>query len=232
MILSDKCWLKDSCKKYKTSKDICDQESFCIKLFKLDALYEASLLSFNQRYHKPLFLDASLVDSDNFNYLKNIQDNIESFIKEGKNLYIYSTITGNGKTEWSIRLMQSYFNKIWHKTDIRCRGLFLNVPRYLLAIKDNISTYNEYATYVKNNIFDADLVIWDDIGTKAATSFEHETLLSIIDNRISYNKSNIFTSNITPEELRELTGDRLYSRIINCSTCLQFLGEDKRGINK
>lgn len=228
MILSNECWLKNQCKKYQKNKD-CDEECFCVKLFKLDALYNLSLLSLNQRKHIDLRLDATRVDEDSFIRLKYIQLNIEDFVKDGKNLYIYSSITGNGKTAWAIRLMQSYFNAIWHKTDIECRGLFLSVPRYLLAIKENISAINEYAIFVKDNIFDADIVIWDDIGTKTATSFEHENLLSIIDYRMCNGKSNIFTSNVSPEELRTLAGDRLYSRIINYSTCLQFKGEDKRG---
>lgn len=227
MILSNECWIKDSCKKYLNNE--CT-EDFCMKLFKLDALYNMSQLSFEQRKHQNLLLDASRVDESAFINLKDIQNNIEEFVTKGSNLYIYSKITGNGKTAWAVRLLQSYFNKIWYKTELECKGLFLSVPRYLLAIKDNISSFNEYADFVKNNIFNADLVIWDDIGTKAATSFEHETLLSIIDNRMCYNKCNIFTSNVTPQELRELAGDRLYSRIINYSICLEFKGSDKRGI--
>jgi len=230
LILSTECWLKEQCKKYKTNKEECDDGIFCMKLFKLDALYNLSMLSCEQRKHLNLRLDASRVDEDVFIQLKEFQNNIEKFIQEGNNLYLYSNITGNGKTAWAIRLMQSYFNSIWYKTDLICKGLFLSVPRYLLAIKDNISNYNDYANFVKENIFEADVVIWDDIGTKSATSFEHENLLSIIDYRMCYNKANIFTSNVSPEELRDLAGDRLYSRIINYSTCLKFQGEDKRGL--
>lgn len=227
MILSNECWIKDSCKKYLNNE--CT-EDFCMKLFKLDALYNMSQLSFEQRKHQNLLLDASRVDESAFTNLKDIQNNIEEFVTKGSNLYIYSKITGNGKTAWAVRLLQSYFNKIWYKTALECKGLFLSVPRYLLAIKDNISSFNEYADFVKNNILKADLVIWDDIGTKAATSFEHENMLSIIDNRMCCNKCNIFTSNVSPQGLRELAGDRLYSRIINYSTCLEFKGLDKRGI--
>ena len=227
MILSNDCWLKSQCKKSLNNE--CTDE-FCMKLFKLDALYNMSLLSFEQRKHQNLLLDASMIDADVFVKLRGIQNDIEQFVSSGGNLYIHSNITGNGKTAWAIRLMQSYFNKIWYKTDLECKGIFLSVPRYLLAIKDNISSFNEYADFVKNHIFDADLVIWDDIGTKAATSFEHENMLSIIDNRMCCGKSNIFTSNVSPESLRELAGDRLYSRIVNYSTCLEFKGADKRGI--
>lgn len=233
MIFSDECWLKGECNKYLNKDAECKSGNvFCMKLFKLDTLYNLALIPPSQRKHMNLMLDASMVDEKAFMRLKWYQDNIESLISNGFNLYIYSTITGNGKTCWAIRLVQQYFNRIWYKTDLTCRALFINVPRYLLAIKDNISQVNEYATNIKDRVLDADLVVWDDIGTKAATSFEHENLLSIIDARISNGKSNIFTSNIVPDGLKELAGDRLYSRIVNFSDCIPFYGEDKRGLIK
>ena len=55
-------------------------------------------------------------------------------------------------------------------------------------------------------------------------------LLSIIDARLNNNKSNIYTSNLDREDLHSFLGDRLYSRIYNYSTCIEFVGKDKRGI--
>ncbi len=228
MITSFNCWLGSTCNKLKKTNECQENDIFCIKLFKLNQLYELALITDSQRKHLNLRLDENKIDEHVFRKLKDIQENIEQFVLNGNNLYIYSSITGNGKTAWSLRLIQSYFNSIWYKSDIDCKGLFVNVPRYLLAIKDNISQFNEYAHNIKNRIYTADLVIWDDIGTKSATSFEHETLLSIIDTRMNNNKSNIFTSNITPDSLKSFAGDRLYSRIINYSDCLEFKGEDKR----
>lgn len=231
MILSDECWVKDRCKKGLSKSSDCQQSIvFCKKLFKLEYLYQNSLLPTNRWKHENLRLDASRVDEEVFNYLISVQDNIEKFIDNGDNLFIYSAITGNGKSSFAIRLLQTYLNSIWYKSDLTCKGLFISVPKYLLAIKDNISQYNEYANKIKNNVFDVDLVIWDDIGTKIATSFEHENMLSIIDHRINEGKSNIFTSNLSPLEIKEFMGDRLYSRIINSSTCLEFKGQDKRNI--
>lgn len=233
MILSNECWIRDICKKSKLPYAECNNsDTFCIKLFKLNELYTLSLLPKNRWVKEVLRLDESRVDEQAFDYLISIQNNIESFVNAGQHIYIYSSITGNGKTSFAIRLLQTYLNTIWYKCDISCKGLFINVPKYLLSIKDNITQYNEYANHIKNNVLTADLVVWDDIGTKSATSFEHENLLSIIDDRVNNNKSNIFTSNISPQELQNLTGDRLYSRIINLSNCVEFKGVDKRSLNK
>lgn len=231
MILSNDCFLYDNCKKYITHKCNLEDNSFCIKLFKLDYLYNESLLSNKQREYTALRIDADGTDRDNFLKLKDIENNIEDFVKNGKSLYIYSNICGNGKTAWSIRLIQAYLNNVWYKCDLTCKALFINVPKFLLSLKDNINETNEYIQHIKHNISDADIVVWDEIGTKNVTTFEHEHLLSLINNRIDNNKCQIFTSNLSPEELRESVGERLYSRVVNLSTVLQFKGSDKRGIS-
>jgi DNA replication protein DnaC len=177
-----------------------------------------------------LRIDADGTDRDEFMQLKEIETNIEKFVEDGSSLYIYSTTCGNGKTAWSIRMIQSYFNAIWHKCDLKCKAMFISVPRFLLALKDNISAKNDYVEHIKENILDADLVVWDEVATKAVTQFEHEHLLSLINSRIDMGKAQIFTSNVTPDVLASIVGDRLYSRIINLSTVLEFRGADKRGL--
>ena len=62
------------------------------------------------------------------------------------------------------------------------------------------------------------------------TTFEMENLLNFIDNRLIYGKSNIYTSNLMGESLKEAVGNRLYSRIYNNSEVIQFVGKDKRGL--
>lgn len=145
-------------------------------------------------------------------------------------LYLTNDCIVTHNTSWGIRLIQAHLENIWYKTDLRCRALFISVPRYLLAIKNNISKTDEYAEHINKNIFDADIVVFDDIATKGITQFEAENLFSIIDTRMNMGKSNIFTSNIIPSQLNELLGPRLTSRIINLSTVIQFRGRDKRGI--
>ena len=109
-----------------------------------------------------------------------------------------------------------------------------------LSVKENLdffatifhtslqTNYNQ----IKDNILDADLVVFDEIGAKVATSFETEHLLSIVNARVDAKKSNIYTSNLGPEELRKAVGDRMYSRIINTSTEIMFRGTDKRSIRQ
>ena len=224
------CPFKNTCKKYLSNKCV-DNDEVCIKLFKLDFLYQNSLLSEHQRKYTPMRIDADGTDREEFTKLKFISEHIEEFVSKGKSLYIFSSKCGNGKTLWATRLIQDYFNSIWHKCDLSCKGLFISVPKFLLALKDNISSKNDYVEHIKQNALDADIVVWDEIGTKAVTTFEHEHLLSLINARIDNNKTNIFTSNLSPIQLKESVGERLYSRVINLSDIIEFKGSDKRGIN-
>jgi len=228
LILSNDCFTKDICAKFK--KGHCVDGEFCIKLFKLNALYDQALISDKQRQRINLRIDADGTDRNEFQRLQNIENDILNFVNEGCNLYLYSTTCGNGKSSWALRLIQSYFNKIWPSATIECKALFVNVPKFFLALKDNISVKSDYIQHIKDNVAECDIVVWDDIGTKVGTEFEVENLLNIINNRIDNGKSNIYTSNITPVQLQERVGERLYSRIINLSTNIELRGMDKRGL--
>ena len=233
MILSNDCWMKESCFRYKCIENCeCKNNSiYCPKLFKLDQLFEQALIPINLRKNIDLRLDKSGTDLKAFEELKKIENSIIDFINKGKNLYIHSNICGNGKTAWSLRLIQTYFLSIWHKSNIECNALFINVPRYLLALKDSINNENEYANHIKENLYSANLIVWDDIATKNITSFEAENLLSILDTRFNMSKSNIFTSNLSEKELYDSLGSRLASRIIGYSQSIELRGSDKRGLN-
>jgi DNA replication protein DnaC len=217
-----KCYLYDFC----NHKD-CEAE-FCQRKYKMDSLYSAALMSESQKQHITLRVDQDGTDLEQFKQLASIEQNIVNFISEGKNLYLHSAIPGNGKSSWSLRLAEAYFNKIWARTSGKCRVLFISVPRFLLAIKDNISVKSTYVEYIKENVLEADLVIWDDIATKASSEFEASHLLSIIDNRLALGKSNIYTSNLNKQQLYTALGERLASRVANMSIDIELFGSDKR----
>ena len=106
----------------------------------------------------------------------------------------------------------------------------INVPYFLIALKENISEKNGYIQHIKDNIETCDLVIWDDIGHKMGTDYEISNLLSMIESRIINKKANIFTSNLTDAELQAALDGRLASRIWNNSINITLKGGDKRGL--
>jgi DNA replication protein DnaC len=200
----------------------------CEKQYRLNNLFEKSLLTEEQRIPRTLYPDADQTDLAEFRRLAGIEQNITRFVREGYNLYLHSYGVGNGKTSWAIKLMSAYFYKIWPKTNFECQGLFISVPRYLLALKASITAVDPYADYINKNILKADIVIWDDIAAKVGTEFELNHLLSLINTRIDMGKCNIFTTNLGRIELTKALGERLGSRICNTSIDIEFKGSDKR----
>jgi DNA replication protein DnaC len=194
----------------------------------MDSLYSAALMTESQKQHITLNVDQDGTDLEQFKQLATIEQNIVKFVQEGKNLYLHSANCGNGKSSWSLRLAEAYFNKIWARSEAKCRVLFISVPRFLLALKDNITVKSSYIDYIKDNVLEADLVIWDDIAAKMGSEFELTHLISIIDNRIALGKSNIYTSNLNRQQLYTALGERLTSRIANMSIDIELFGADKR----
>ena len=92
--------MKDTCKKFLNQSKECecrDNDVFCIKLFKLQQLYDLSLLTDKQRIRIPLRIDADGTDRQAFERLSAIESDVVRYLVDsGSNLYIYSS---NGLSE-------------------------------------------------------------------------------------------------------------------------------------
>lgn len=209
-----------------------DCDRFCMKHFKTNYYFTVGYVPEDRRNKFKMYVDKIPGENDEkaFTRLSEIEGNVEEFVSSGNNLYIYSQNAGNGKTSWSFRLLRSYVDKVWYKRDLYPIILFISVPKFLLELKANITTPSEYVQNILEAVRKADLVVWDDIGSKNGTEFEISNLLNLIDDRITNNKSNIYTSNLNRAELHNLLGDRLYSRVYNYSECIKLVGRDKRSL--
>jgi DNA replication protein DnaC len=169
-------------------------------------------------------------DIEAFFRLNEIKSHIEEWVKNGYNLYIYSDKFGNGKTSWSIKLMLSFFDRVWPGNAFRRRGLFVSVPEFLDRNREILNNRDNEFVQIRQDLIDCDLVIWDDITSVKLTDFQHSLLMNYIDARILAGKSNIFTGNVSEKKMSEFVGGRLSSRICNGSEVVQFNDEDKRGL--
>ena len=219
---ADNCLYKNVCKNFNTNK--CSKN--CIRYNEMYFLIENSNIPKARQFNNKLI--PSSADIDNFKFLNEIKTDIVKFVEDGENLYIYSAEFGNGKTTWAIKLMQNYFDKIWMGNGFKVRGLFIHVPTFLTKCKDVIANKDEEFEEIKQQLLDVDLVIWDDIATGKLSEFDHNNLLTYIDQRKLNGKSNIYTGNLNDKELIPAVGNRLKSRIWNDSSIVELQGSDRR----
>ena len=131
----NKCWFRNNCSMYNTENCNCA----CKIYFQYYYLVNLANIPQNKQQPEELILQAG-DDRKKYEYLSKVKDNINEFVKEGCNLYLYSPYYGNGKTTWAIKLMSKYFSNIWPGNGTRCRGLFINVDEFLMKKRAAIKT--------------------------------------------------------------------------------------------
>jgi len=79
-----------------------------------------------------------------------------------------------------------------------------------------------------NMLFDADLLIIDDLGTEISNTFTNAEIFNIVNSRLIAGKKTIISTNLTPKEISEIYTDRVFSRIFHKFQPLKFYGKDIR----
>ena len=219
----NKCWFKTVCDNYKSDICNCGCPLYC------QYYYLVNLANIPEQLQYPENQKLSAgADIEKYQYLANLKANILDFVTRGNNLFLYSKYYGNGKTTWSIKLMSSYFSRIWHNNGTQCRGLFVNVDDFLMQKKSSISKRNDRLLQIEELLPKVDIVVWDDIGCTKLSDYDHSILFPLINSRISSNKCNIFTSNVIDDEFVNNVGGRLASRILETSTIVEFNNPPQR----
>lgn len=182
-----------------------------------------------KRYLSEIALTPSNKDVKAFTEMAEIRTNIKDFVKQGKNLFIYSGHVGNGKTTWATKLMKEYIHQV-SDVYIDYPALFINVNDFINKKKIAISNNDirSYVEKVESNILSAKLVIFDDVGVTNISDYDSNLLYYWINYRTDNMLSSIYTSNLTPNKLKEVIDERIFSRIVNYSTCIEITDGDNR----
>ena len=80
----------------------------------------------------------------------------------------------------------------------------------------------------RENIFDCDLLIIDDLGTELSNSFTSSQLFLCLNERILRRKSTIISTNLKMNQLADIYSERVLSRISNSYTVMNLFGADIR----
>ncbi len=81
-------------------------------------------------------------------------------------------------------------------------------------------------------LFDADLLIIDDLGTEISNAFTNAEIFNIVNTRLINGTKTIISTNLTPKEISDIYTDRVFSRILEKFIPLRFYGPDLRWESK
>lgn len=140
----------------------------------------------------------------------------------GENLLFYGT-TGLGKTFLCNCIAKALLDK--NKIVIyQTAFTILDILERRRFGKGN----NEMSDYQYNLLFDADLLVIDDLGTEVTNTFTNAEIFNIVNTRLIAGKKTLISTNLTPKEISEIYTDRVFSRILDKFIPLKFYGKDLR----
>ena len=216
-----RCFAEAYCKKDRSA---CSE--LCGGYRVLRALYNLSRIPEKYRYNIPLKPERA--DIPAFEALNEYKESVLERVEAGDGLYIWGKSTGSGKTSWACKVMSHYFRKIAFDTGLENEGLYIFLPTFLEDLRDNYDSKDPDFEQVLSMVKSCKLLIIDDIGAERVTEWVRERVVSIINTRVSNNLATIYTSNLSPEELKDELGDRISSRVLGSSKTVEITGGDRR----
>ena len=213
----ENCWFKETCNKE------CNMACGTFNEFK----YLLDNSNIPETYKEPKKLYPESVDLEAFKTLGKIKGDIETFVKNGRQLYLWSKNTGTGKSNWSCKLLLTYMALI-----ATGNGFNTNNGVYFCYTPDLITLTTSFENKDRDKILNAimtrKLVVLDDVGASGVnSSFVATNLSQIIDTRYRNNLSTIYTSNLSEDELSNHYGSRIADRILS-DISIELKGKGRR----
>lgn len=152
--------------------------------------------------------------------IEGLQEYVTEFeTGSSKNLILVGA-TGLGKTHLSTAIAGALIEKGVSVAYETAQNIFTDF--------ENERFYRYHTEPVTEKYFSSDLLIIDDLGTEAVTSFTVSCLYNIINSRINRGLPIILSTNLSAAEIRKIYNDRITSRIFGEFTIFSFKGKDIR----
>lgn len=181
------------------------------------------------RFHRPQTLILRQADRESWEYLEEVREDVVENVQNGSNIVLISSNVGNGKTSWAARLLQRYLAETALDGNLTCKGKFINCATLLSSLADfnyiNTAEFSDEFKILKT----CELLVLDEIGAGRLNKVSYPYFYEIINYRIDNQLSIISTTNYKEEELVEFLGERLYSRLFDLATVVEFVASNVRG---
>ena len=103
-----------------------------------------------------------------------------------------------------------------------------NILDMISARKFNNNYKDKVNDMAYDLLFEADLLIIDDLGTELTNSFTNTEIFNIVNSRVIKGKKTVISTNLEPEGIADVYTDRIFSRLFSQFTPINFYGPDLR----
>jgi len=171
--------------------------------------------NFNLSYYPD---DVSKRISFNMSVLRSFAEN---FNRDSDDSFLLIGPTGLGKTHLSTSVARIVIERGYSVTYKTAQSVMTVFEKQRFG-----DGFNGDGT--ERELYDADLLIIDDLGTEVTTQYTVAWLYELINTRMNEEKSTIINTNLTKDELRSRYADRITSRLFGEYKPLLFSGNDIR----
>lgn len=183
-----------------------------------------------KKYFEPQKLVPRNMDHEAWKWLEDYRSNVVENVQKGLNIVITSPIVGNGKTSWAIRLLQRYIAETALDGRLVTKGVFC-VSSSMLEIFGDFGYFEtsvEFFDYL-NRLKNCELLVIDEIGSGRLTQVSYNHFYDLVNYRVDNNLATIYTTNYNDAQIKDVLGERLYSRIYDMATVIEFGASNVRG---
>ncbi|MBP3736811.1 MAG: ATP-binding protein [Lachnospiraceae bacterium] len=198
----------------------------CFKQQETAILYDQSRLADMIRGISFSMADESYYEGEDLDRFRNALALCRQFVGEFgsvyRNLYFYGPV-GTGKTFLSVCCAGELMRQGYSVLYFSAADLFDRLSAFGYDTKSR-----DEQKSLLNDLYDADLMIIDDLGTELTNTYTAARLFGLINERHLRRKSMVISTNLSLEDLQTRYSDRVFSRIVSGYELCKITGRDIR----